>query len=108
MFQRDKEGELSFEIVRTMGKLIVELKYSVTIDYMRCLEYIKLTVHQDQSKGIHKKTKAEKRKRKKYDEDDVESGLLEADTTQAHTTTALMSKKYQAESLQEISLLYFR
>ena len=108
LFQRDKDGELSYEIVQLIAKLVVEVKYNVVEDVIRCLEYIKLTVHINESKTIHQKSKQEKRKRKKFDVDDVEAGLLEADTTNSLATNALTSKKFQTDSLHELSLLYFR
>jgi uncharacterized membrane protein YgcG len=108
LFQRDVDGEISYEIVCMVAKTLVEVKYLATEQLVRCLEYVKLSVHQDESKQVHRQSKQDRRKRRKFDEDDVEAGLLEADTTRALATSKLKSKRFQADALHEICLLYFR
>jgi len=108
LFQRDVEGEISYELVCMIAKTLAEVKYCATERLVRCLEYVKLSVHQDDSKQVHRQSKSDRRKRRKFDEDDVEAGLLEADTTRSLATSRLQSKRFQADALHEICLLYFR
>ena len=108
LFQHDLNGEVSYEITSILAKVLVEVKYKATEQLLYILNFVKLTVHQDESKSVHKKSKQERRKRKKYDENDIESGLLEADATNSSHSNKLNMKKYQADSLMEVCLLYFR
>lgn len=108
LLQHDLNGEVSYEITSILAKVLVEVKYKATEQLLYVLNFVKLTVHQDESKSVHKKSKQERRKRKKYDDNDIEAGLLEADATNSSQSTKLNMQKYQADALMEICLLYFR
>ena len=65
LFQHDVEGEASFEAVRAIAKLLVTFKYDVPEELIRCLLHVKLKVHADDAKVVHKKAKQERKKRKR-------------------------------------------
>jgi nucleolar complex protein 3 len=103
VFKNDVNGEVSYEAVRLVATLLVNNKYQVSALFLGCLEYVKLTVHADEGKDVRKKVKKEMRKRKRAD-DDVLDGLAEADIT----SDRLSSQRFQADSLHEVCLIYFR
>ncbi len=99
----DAQGETSYEVVRLVAKVLVTNKYAVPHAIVKCLERVKMAVHADDSKNVHRRAKRERRKRKK-EGDDVETGLLESKATSDEST----KKRFQADCLTEISLIYFR
>jgi hypothetical protein len=103
LFKGDMEGEASFEAVRLIGKVIMACKYDVPAGLLRVLSAVKLRVHADQAKGVRRKAKQERRKRKR-DVDDVESAMLEANPLPEKSNIL----RFQADSLHEICLIFFR
>lgn len=103
LFKLDTEGEASFEAVRLVGKVLVACKYDVPAGIIHVLSVVKLRVHADEAKKVRRKAKSDRRKKRK-DGDDVEAALIEADTnpTRSHAL------RFQADSLQELCLIYFR
>lgn len=103
LFKHDVEGEATYETVRLIATTLLSLKYQVPSGFLQCLEAVKLNVHADAAKEVRSKVKKEKRKRKRAT-DDVLDGLAEADVA----TDKLNSQRFQADSLHEICLIYFR
>jgi hypothetical protein len=99
----DTQGELSYEIVRDIGKVLMLCKYNTTERVVRCLNNAKMTVHADDAKSVHRKAKSERKKRKQ-NQDEVELGLLESNAT----ADASNKKRFHADCLHEICLIYFR
>eukprot|EP01034_Spumella_vulgaris_P031797 gene31797-39279_t len=100
----DAQGETSYEIVRLIAKVLVTNKFSVPDLIVRCLEKVKMAVHADDSKNVHRRAKRERRKRKKTGGDEVELGLLESKATNDDSA----KKRFQADALTEVQLIYFR
>ena len=104
LFKNDSIGELSYEVVKSVAKVLALCKYSPSTEQIiQCLSHTKLTVHADDSRDIHRKAKSQRKKRK-HNSDDVEVGLLEATAT----TDKTIKMRFQADCLHEISLIYFR
>eukprot|EP01041_Mallomonas_annulata_P008932 gene8932-18473_t len=103
ILQHDIDGDASYEIVKIITNIITTLKYEIPESFLRCLEFAKLQIHANDAKDIRKKAKQEKRKRKRQT-DEVELGLLEADAT----SNKSIAKRFQADCLRDISLIYFR
>jgi Nucleolar complex-associated protein len=103
LFQHDLEGEPTLDAIKLIAKLLAALKYEVPVGLLKSLQSVKLSVHADDAKGIRRKVKQEKRKRKRQ-ADEVEAGMMEA-TAVADKS---LVKRFQADSLHEICLIYFR
>lgn len=104
LFKNDSIGELSYEVVKSVAKVLALSKYSPSTEQIiQCLSHTKLTVHADDSRDVHRKAKSQRKKRK-HNSDDVEVGLLEATAT----TDKTIKMRFQADCLHEISLIYFR
>lgn len=103
LFKKDLEGEASLDAVHLLAKLLAVAKYDVPVALVRTLEHVKLRVHADESKRIHAKAKQERRKRKKSG-DEVQIGMLEASAV----TDKAIAQKFQADTLHEVCLIYFR
>lgn len=103
IIRHDATGEISFEFVMLMNKLLKVTKTSLDPRILQCLESIKVTVKADDGFLLKFKAKQEKKKRKK-DDSKVEVGLLEANLV----SDEVSKKRFQVNSLQEMSLLYFR
>lgn len=104
LFKNDSIGELSYEVVKSVAKVLALCKYSSSTEQIiQCLSHAKLTVHSDDSRDVHRKAKSQRKKRKR-NSDDVEVGLLEATAT----TDKTIKMRFQADCLHEISLIYFR
>ena len=102
LFKSDVEGEASYEAVKLVAKVLAACKYEVPAELVQTLSAVKLRVHANDSKKVHRKAKAERRKKRK-DGDDVEAALSEADATgKSHAL------RFQADSLHEVCLIYFR
>jgi nucleolar complex protein 3 len=102
IFIKDVEGELSYEVVKGMAAAMADTNFQVTEEYIRILENVKVRVHADEAKNIRRKAKMERRKRRKLG-DEVEAGLMEAGGV---VTSSI--QRYQADSLHELILIYFR
>lgn len=103
LFQSDLNGEISCEMMKTIAKGLTIHKYNVFDIVIRTLEHIKVTVHADDSKQIYKKAKTERKKRKRA-KDEASIEMLESQAV----SDATAAKRFQAESLQELCLIYFR
>eukprot|EP01038_Epipyxis_sp_PR26KG_P014082 gene14082-18897_t len=104
VFKQDNNSEISYEIITIISKLLAITKYSnIPIRFLKCLEFVKLNVHADAGADIRKKAKSERKKRKKT-RDEVEIGLLESNTK----VDELNKKRFQADCLKEVCLIYFR
>ena len=99
----DNQSELSYEIVKDIAKVLALCKYNTSERVVRCLNHVKLTVHADDARDVHRKAKNERKKRKQ-NQDEVELGLLESNA-QADVNS---KKRFQADCLHEICLIYFR
>lgn len=99
----DQEGEASYEIVKIISTVMISRNYNISDTFLDVLKYIKLGVHADDAKDVRKVAKRERRKRRRQD-DDVETGLLEADVVSSKS----ISRRFQADCLHETSLIYFR
>ena len=119
LFCNDNSSDLSYEAVSLIAKRLqlgINMKISPTDadmrmshpleSLLRTLRALKLTVHADQSRRVHQKAKSDRRKRKKGSEerDSVEVGLLEASAQ----GDANNKKRFQADCLNEVTLIYFR
>lgn len=103
ILRRDATGEVSFEFVSLLNKVLRTAKSTLPERLLQCLEIVKVTVKADYAKLIHTQSKNEKKKRKK-EQDKVELGLLEANLS----GDEINKKRFQVNSLQEMALLYFR
>ena len=104
ILSNDTTGEVTYEIVRMISKTLSSKKYDVPETFLRILENVKLKVHADRAKDVRKQAKKERRKRRR-EHDDVEVGLLEAASPAG---TNLIAQRFQADTLHEICLIYFR
>jgi hypothetical protein len=103
LLSSDHHGDLSYEIVQSISKALAACKYAPTSEgCLRCLNHAKMTVHADDSKDVHRKAKMQRKKRKNGDE--VELGLLESSATADLSN----KKRFQADCLHEVCLVYFR
>jgi hypothetical protein len=103
LFTRDSDGEASLDAVHLIAKLMAVAKYDVPESLLRTLQHVKLKVHADESRRVHAKAKQERRKRRRG-EDDVSVGLMESSAVADKN----IQKKFQADALHEICLIYFR
>lgn len=103
IFAADHSGEISYEFVMLLSKTLKISKYLLPSKLLELLEVIKVTVHANDSKAIHKQVTLTRKKRRKI-KDEIELGLLEANAN----TDELNNKRFQVNSLQEIALIYFR
>lgn len=103
IFVGDKEGDVIFELVGIMGKHLQACKYDVPEGFMRCFEHIKFTVHADSARDIRRKAKQNRRKRKKAG-DEVEAAMQESDMS----AQIINAKRFQADALHEVCVIYFR
>lgn len=103
LLTNDHQAELSYEIVKDIAKVLMLCKYNTTEHIVRCLTHVKLTVHADDAKSVHRKAKSERKKRKQ-NQDEVELGLLESSAT----ADVGNKKRFQSDCLHEICLIYFR
>jgi hypothetical protein len=103
LFESDRDGEVSLEMLKLVAQLLIACHYNVDESYLRMLQSIQLRTSLDQAKSIRKSLKKDRRKRRRQ-EDDVETGLAEADSV----TAERQRRKFQADCLQEVCLIYFR
>jgi hypothetical protein len=96
-------AELTFEIIQSIGSYLTSMKYQVHENLLLALNSTQLKVHHDQGKEIRKKVKQQRRKRQR-DEEDIEANLQETDGM----TQAFVAKRYQADALHEVCIIYFR
>jgi hypothetical protein len=99
----DYQGELSFETVTHISKALAACKYNTNAGLIECLSSAKLTVHADESKNVHRQAKNARKKRKNKS-DEVELGMLESSAV----ADASNKKRFQADCLHEVCLVYFR
>mmetsp|Transcript_22673 Transcript_22673/g.31108 ORF Transcript_22673/g.31108 Transcript_22673/m.31108 type:complete len:572 (-) Transcript_22673:246-1961(-) len=107
LFAHDHSGEVSYEAVSLISKRLQQKVITKDLEaLLRTLKSVKLSVHADLSRTVHNKAKMERKKRKKLhaERDEVQIGLLEASATSDENN----KKRFQADSLQEITLIYFR
>ena len=62
LLQMDNDGELSFEIIRSISKTAGSFDFNIPSELIGCLQFAKLGVHADEAAEIRKKAKAEKKK----------------------------------------------
>lgn len=103
LLQNDKDSELTFEIIQLIGKYLTQTKYNVPEQLIKSLEFAKLKIHSDMGKDIRKKVKQNKRKRKR-DEENIEANIQETDMS----SQLLIAKRFQADALHELCIIYFR
>ena len=105
-FTSDSSGDLCLEIVKEMASIISFMKHTPLEQFLETLKSLRLRVHANESKNLHKKAKQERRKRKRAGEagDDVDAEMLEASAV----TDTTVIKRFQADTLHEVSLIYFR
>lgn len=101
--RHDTTGEVSYEFVMLMNKLLKQTQLTLSPRVLQCLESIKVTVKADDAYLLKQKLRQEKKRRRK-DVDKIESGLMEANLV----SDDVGKKRFQVNSLQEMSLLYFR
>jgi hypothetical protein len=106
ILENDTSGEISYEIVKEMSSNLQNMKHLPFDTFVDCLTHVKLRVHANESKNLSKKAKQQRRKRRRGGEagDDVDADLMES----AASADNLTVKKFQADSLQEVALIYFR
>jgi nucleolar complex protein 3 len=103
LFDTDVSGELSYEIVKEISAVMNNAKHTPFESFLECLNALKLRVHANESKALHRKEKQNRRKRRR-DEEDVDAELMEANATAENVT----KKRFQADILHEVTLIYFR
>jgi hypothetical protein len=103
VLKHDIGCDLSFEFVGIISKILTVTKYAIPERLLRCLQSIKLTVHEDKIKTLQLQVKSERKKRKR-NQDSLEATLLEANIE----AEKLSRRRFQGNSLQEIALIYFR
>lgn len=107
-FTSDKSGsaEICYEIVRAISTLTMTMRHTPLEMFIDTLQALKLRVHADEKKMLHRRAKQARRKRKKAGEAGQD---LDAEMLEAHAVTdAQTVKTFQADTLQEVSLIYFR
>lgn len=103
LFKHDPTSEPSYEAIKIIASAISTTKCnSSSAGLISTLQHCKIAIHADQGKEVRQKLKRERRKRKRND--DAESGLFDA-TAAGEKNSKL---RYQADSLHELSLIYFR
>lgn len=104
LFKHDATSDLSYEAVKIIAITLSATKSNLSAaSLIKTLEHVKIAIHADQAKDIRLKAKRERRKRKRHAED-AEAGLVEA-SLKGDKNSKL---RFQADSLQELSLIYFR
>lgn len=103
IFSNDKDFELSYETVCIIAKVLVAFKFDASVGIISCLKTLKITVHADDAKSIRLKSKKERRKRKRS-QDDVEKQLMEGNAIADKT----LKQRFQVDTLQEVAMIYFR
>lgn len=104
LFKKDTQCDLSYEAVQLITKTLTSAKYCASCRaLLSTLHHIKVAVHADDSKLAHRNAKKERRKRKR-EEDDVSAGLMESNAV----GDVAIKKRFQADSLRELCVLYFR
>ena len=107
-FKSEKSGaaEMNYEIVKMFSTVTMSNKHTPLEMFIDCLQSLSLRVHADEIKMLHRKAKQARRKRRKASAigEDVDAEMLESHaTTDTHTV-----KRFQADTLQEVALIYFR
>lgn len=115
LLERDRQGDVSLTATKLICKEVQNRQLHAPDDVVRALQGLKLRVKEDEAEEVLRKAKLDAKKRKpkhskeQDDEDeegqgDILAGLKEAE---ARADPALRAR-CQAESLQEMTLLYFR
>eukprot|EP00605_Chrysophyceae_sp_TOSAG23-4_P002957 GSChrysophyteH1.ASY1.ANO1.3256.1 assembled CDS len=104
LFSKDKLGDATLECVKLMATTATESKFkNISEDFIRCLFDLKLEVRADEARSLKMKAKKERRKRKRA-EDDIATQMAENTVAMEKVTV----QKLQANTLHEVSLVYFR
>ena len=104
LFAKDKQGEASLECVKLMAACATAVKFrSIPEEFIQCLFSMRLEVRAEDARALKMKAKKERRKRKRA-EDDIATQMTENSVALEKVTT----QKLQANTLHEISLIYFR
>lgn len=116
LLERDQQGDVSLTATKLVCKEVQNRQLHAPDDMVRALQALKLRVKEDEAEEVLRKAKMEAKKRKnKHSKEtaeeveeegqgDIMAGLKEAE---ARADPALRAR-CQAESLQEVTLLYFR
>jgi nucleolar complex protein 3 len=103
IFEQDREGEVSYELLRVISNTLTAVKYHVPEELITSLEGVKLAVHMDKGQEIRKQVKKERRKRKRH-HDEAEVAIMESNAVKELS----LVQKHQVNCLKEIALIYFR
>ena len=105
IFEKDLQGDVSLEAVRLIATTLKNRNFNVKDDVIRTFLSLPLRVHQDEAEAakLHEKAKNKKRKRDQ-ERANIEDDLKEGKTTVDKTLLA----RAQAETLQTVTLTYFR
>ncbi len=104
LFTKDKQGEATLECVKLMATTATTIKFrNLPEEYIRCLFSLRLEVRAEDARALKMKAKKARRKRKRA-EDDIGSQMTQTSMDLEKVTT----QKLQANTLHEISLIYFR
>ena len=103
MFEDDVGGELTFETVCLVAGSLKEINYKVDPSYIEVLHSMVLSTKAEMGARARKEIKRGRRKIRRMG-DDVDANLAESDATNIER----YRKKFQVDSLQELSLIYFR
>jgi hypothetical protein len=104
LFTKDKQGEATLECVKLMAITATATKFKgIPEDFIRTLFTLKLEVRTEEARSLKMKAKKERRKRKRAT-DDIAMQMTENSAVMEKVTI----QKLQANTLHEISLIYFR
>jgi len=116
LLERDQQGDVSLTATKLVCREVQNRQLHAPDDMVRALQALKLRVKEDEAEEVLRKAKMEvKKKKSKHSKEtaeeaeeegrgDIMAGLKEAE---ARADPALRAR-CQAESLQEVTLLYFR
>jgi len=110
LFDKDIQGDTSLTAVRLISKEVKSKmqggKTAEGVELMQTLQSLRLRVHEDEVKFAKSKANKEMKRTRhmKQKGDDVEAGLKEAEGR----VDPVLKAKFQAESLEELTLVYFR
>lgn len=105
VFAKDAQGDVALEASRQVAKMIRDRGFKVRPEVLRTFHSLPLRVHVDEAEAakIVAKTNAKKRKR------DKEKAAIEAELKESQATVdKVLLARCQSDTLQAVSLTYFR
>lgn len=105
VFYNDKQGDVALEATRQVARLVKSYHLKVHPDVVQSFIALPLRVHADEAEAAKLATQANAKKRKR----DRETTQIEADMKEGRATVdKLALARFQSDTLQAVTLTYFR